>query len=132
MGFQVNLDEQSSRDRNHFDNQYQDRNTTDGDFYRRINQSEDLRHAERVYCNAGPTRHTVYDRPVSCVIDINISVNVGGNNSEASIRKHSIKPRTSPIRSRAAIDDARFVDLYIRPPEHSAQLATDGIIRQSS
>jgi hypothetical protein len=59
-------------------------------------------------------------------MEINITVGMGADRTPHFITN------PSAIRSTAVIDDVRYVDLNFQAPENTAQLATDGIIRQST
>lgn len=68
----------------------------------------------------------------SIVLDINITINVGGNrNPQVTATAQTIPRRLSPPRSTAILEDIGFVDLDIRSPERTARLVTDGSIRSS-
>lgn len=73
--------------------------------------------------------YTVPQNSRSMVLDINITINVGGNRNPqvtATTTQH-----ISPPRSTAILEDIGFVDLDIRSPERTARLVTDGSIRSS-
>ena len=66
-------------------------------------------------------------------MEVNISVSLGGGGGYGDRTPHtSITTKEPVIRSTAFLEDARYVDLSFRVPEHTAQLRTDGIIRESS
>ena len=64
---------------------------------------------------------------------MNIAVTLGADrNPQASVTTNNYSSKPPNIRSTALIDDVRYIDLSIQSPENTAQLSTDGIIRQSS
>jgi hypothetical protein len=80
-----------------------------------------------------PTRYTVSSNSRTCVLDINISINLGGRTPQVSVDANNVTSRSQPIRSTATIEDVRFIDLDLRcSPDRTAQLATDGILRQTT
>jgi hypothetical protein len=66
-------------------------------------------------------------------MEVNIAVTLGADRTpHASVVTNNYSSKPPAIRSTAFIDDVRYVDLSFQAPENTAQLSTDGIIRQSS
>ena len=73
-----------------------------------------------------PTRRPHHGNARTCVMEINISVNLGG---KSSIRESTLATRPTPVRSTTTIQDVHHIDLDFRAPEHVAHLSTDGLIQ---
>lgn len=67
-------------------------------------------------------------------MEINIAVSLGGPDRvpQASVTTNTLPSRQPNIRSAVQFDDVRYIDLNFQSPSNSAQLSTDGILRQSS
>ncbi|UJR22342.1 hypothetical protein I4U23_025404 [Adineta vaga] len=79
-----------------------------------------------------PTRRPGNGNSRTCVMEINIAVNMGGNRApQASITSSNVSAKQPNIRSTATIDNVRYIDLNFQSPNNTAQLATDGIIHSS-
>lgn len=102
-----------------------DRRSNEPQYTRRVPPTAD------VYVDR--SRRPVHGTARRCVMEVNIAVTLGADRtSQASITTNNYTSKPPNIRSTAFIDDVRYVDLSFRSPENTAQLSTDGIIRQSS
>ncbi len=80
-----------------------------------------------------PYRRPAHGNARTCVLEINIAVNLGSDRtSQASVITNNFPSKPPAIRSTAIIDDVRYVDLNFQTSDHTAQLSTDGIIRSSA
>ena len=80
-----------------------------------------------------PTRRPGDGNPRTCVMEINIAVSMGGNRPpQASVISSNILSKPPNIRSTATIDGARYIDLSLQSPNYTAQLATDGVLHDTS
>ncbi|CAF1259954.1 unnamed protein product [Rotaria sordida] len=139
------------QNRNRISDDVQNRNRISDDVQNRNRISDDVQNRNRISVDSNRTQNynqqtnsyergqgssKVYgttnqssNKPRSLVLDINISLNAGRGNSQATVRTNDITTRSQPINSRATIDNVRFLDIDIRSPGRTAELKTDGIIR---
>ncbi|CAF3803468.1 unnamed protein product [Rotaria sordida] len=119
------------QNRNRISDDVQNRNRISVDSNRTQNYNQQTNSYERGQGSSkvyGTTNQSS-NKPRSLVLDINISLNAGRGNSQATVRTNDITTRSQPINSRATIDNVRFLDIDIRSPGRTAELKTDGIIR---
>lgn len=70
---------------------------------------------------------TTTGRKVSvCTIDINISIGPGG---QPIVRANAASSRSSPMQTRATIDNVHTIDIDLTSPQYTAQIETDGTMR---
>ncbi len=102
-----------------------DRGSNNPDYTRRIPPTANVL--------VDPYRRPVHGNARTCVMEVNIAVTLGADRTpHASVVTNNYSSKPPAIRSTAFIDDVRYVDLSFQAPENTAQLSTDGIIRQSS
>ncbi|CAF1043035.1 unnamed protein product [Rotaria sp. Silwood1] len=95
------------------------------DCNRQMNCCERTRNLPNVY----PTPNRIRVKPRTCVIDISITCNGGRGNAPVTIKTNEIPTRLPLTNSKATIENPGYIDLDLRSPGHTAELKTDGIIR---
>lgn len=116
------------------ENNYESTKRT-GDYrFTETDRSDNTRRVPTADVFVDPYRRPQHGNARTAVMEVNISVSLGGASvGYADRTPHTTTNTKEPvIRSTAFLEDARYVDLSFRVPEHGAQLRTDGIIRESS
>lgn len=76
-----------------------------------------------------PIRRPHHGSARSCVLEINIAVNLPGNRASRDVNVYAPEP-TGPIRSTATIEDAHRVNLVLQPRSSAIHLSTDGYLQR--
>jgi hypothetical protein len=86
-----------------------------------------------VNVNIDPVRHASHGNARTCVIEINIAVNLGNDRtSRGPLVTSSMSSATRPVTSTATVDHFRYIDLNVDGFDKVAQVSTDGFIQQAS
>jgi len=110
----------------------------DGNRYESVNRTLVDDYSKRPIPTANvyvdPYRQPSHGNARTCVMEINIAVSLSGPDRvpQASVVTNNFPSRQSNARSAVQFDDVRYIDLNFQSPQNTAQVSTDGILRQSS